>query len=101
MTDPSLEDTLAELDILSQPDLTITEIRTLTSTEPLPYHLEDLRECAQEDTEYQQLQQYILHRFPQHHNHLPDACERYWNTHEGLTIDDGLIVYGCRLLTIT
>ena len=53
VTDPSLEDTLAELDILSQPDLTITEIRT---TEPLPYCLEDLRKCAQEDTKYQQLQ---------------------------------------------
>ena len=92
VTDPSLEDTLAELDILSQPDLTITEIRTLTSTEPLPYRLENLRECAQEDTEYQQLQQYILHRFPQHRNRLPDACKRYWNTREGLTIDDGLIV---------
>ena len=101
VTDPSLEDTLAELDILSQPDLTITEIRTLTSTEPLPYRLENLRECAQEDTEYQQLQQYILHGFPQHRNHLPDACKRYWNTREGLTIDDGLIVYGCRLLIPT
>ena len=101
MTDPSPEDTLAELDILSQPDLTITEIRTLTSTEPLPHRLDDLRKCAQEDTEYQQLQQFILHGFPQHRNQLPDGCRRYWNTRNSLTIDDGLIVYGCRLLIPT
>ena len=68
------------LDILSQLDLTITEIRTLTSTEPLPHCLDDLRKCAQEDTEYQQLQQFILHGFSQHLNDLPDTCRRYWNT---------------------
>ena len=50
VTDPSLEDTLAKLDILSQPDLTIMEIRILTSTEPLPHRLDDLRQHAQEDT---------------------------------------------------
>ena len=101
VTDPSPEDTLAELDILSQPDLTIMEIRILTSTEPLPHRLDDLRQHAQEDTEYQQLQQFILHGFPQHRNQLPDACRRYWNIRNSLTIDDGLIVYGCRLLIPT
>ena len=86
MTDPSPEDTLAELDILSQPDLTITEIRTLTSTEPLLHRLDDLRKCAKEDTKYQQLQQFILHGFPQHRNQLPDACRQYWNTCNSLFI---------------
>ena len=42
-----------------------------------------------------------MHGFPQHHNQLPDACRRYWNTSNSLTIDEGLIVYGCRLLIPT
>ena len=37
VTDPSPDNNLAELNTLSQPDLSITEIRTLTSTEPLLY----------------------------------------------------------------
>ena len=101
VTDRSPEDSLAELDTLSQPALSITEIRTLTQTEPLPYRLDDLRKSAQEDTEYQQLQHLILHGFPPHRNQLPDACKRYWNTRDSLTIDDGLIVFGCRLLIPT
>ena len=79
VTDSSPEDSLAELDILSQPDMSITEIRTLTSTEPLPYHLDDLKTSAQEDAEYQQLRRFILQGFPHHRNQLPDACKRYWN----------------------
>ena len=64
--DPSPDDSLAVLDTLGQPDLSITEIRTLTSTEPLPYCLDDLKKSAQEDTEYKQLQHFILHGFPHH-----------------------------------
>jgi len=96
--DPSPEDSLAELDILSQPARSFAEIRTLAQTESMPYHLKHLRKHTQEDTEYQKLQHFILHGFPTHHNQLPDTCKWYWNTCKSLTIDDGLIVYGCRLL---
>jgi len=53
--DPSPDNSLAELDTLDQPDLSITEIRTLTSSESLPYHLDDLKKSSQEDTECKQL----------------------------------------------
>jgi len=49
VTNLSTDDSLAELDTLSQPDLSITEIRTLTSTEPLSYHLDDLKKSTQKD----------------------------------------------------
>ena len=75
VTDPSHENILAELDILSQPALSINEIRTLTQTEPLPYRLDDLRKSSQEDTEYQQLQHLILHGFPPHRNQLPGTSK--------------------------
>jgi len=90
VTDPSPEDTLAELDIFSQPDMSITEIRTFTSTEPLPYCLDNLRKSAQEDPITPAL---ILHEFPNHCKQLPDDCKHYWNTRESLTIDDCPIVY--------
>ena len=60
VTDPSPDDSLAELDSLSRPAPSFAEIRSLTQTEPLPYRLEDLRKHAKEDTEYQTLQNYIL-----------------------------------------
>ena len=49
IADPSPEGSLAELDILYQSDLSITEIRTLKSNEPLSYSLDDLKKVAQED----------------------------------------------------
>ena len=100
VTDPSPDNNLAKLDTFSQPDLSITEIRTFTSTEPLPYCLDGLKKSAQEDTECKQLQ-YFLHGFLNCRNQLPDACKRYWNICKSFTIDDGLIVYGCRLLIHT
>ena len=56
VTDPSH---LTELEIHSQPCPSMTEIWT----KPLPHHLDDLNLSAQEDTEYQQLQHFILHEF--------------------------------------
>ena len=40
----------------------------------------------------------ITQGFPDHRNQLPDRCRHYWNVREHLTVDDGLIVYGCCLL---
>ena len=36
--------------------------------------------------------------FPDHRAQLPDECRRYWNVRDRLSVDDGLIVYWCRLL---
>ena len=48
--------------------------------------------------EYQQLKTYIHNRNPSQHSHLPDKCQRYWNVRNQLTVEDSLIVFGCRLL---
>ena len=60
--------------------------------------LTDLRQIAEQDDEYQQLKHYIEVGFPQQRNQLPTKCQRYWDIRRQLTIDNGLIVYGCRLL---
>ena len=75
VTDPSPEHSFAKLDTLSQPDPSFAEIRTLVQTESMPYRLENLRKHAQEDTEYQIFQYFILYGFPPHHNQLPDTCK--------------------------
>ena len=60
--------------------------------------LQDLCKQAEEDSEYQQLRQYILNGFPDHRSQLPDECKRYWSVRNQLALDDNLIVYGCRVL---
>ena len=98
VSDPSPHDILAELDILNQPDISISEIRATTATGHISPHLDTLRRTAKEDTEYQQLLQFILNGFPDHRSQLPDSCKRYWSARDHLTIDDDLIVHGCQLL---
>lgn len=60
--------------------------------------LTDLHRTASQDEEYQQLKHYIEAGFPQKRSQLPEKCQRYWNVRSQLTIDDGLIMFGYRLL---
>ena len=48
--------------------------------------------------EYQQLQHFILQGFPAHQSQLPEPRRQFWHICEYLSLDDELIVYGCRLL---
>ena len=43
----------------------------------------------------------ILKVFLSHKQQLPDGCRHFWSIKEYISIDDGLIVYGCRLLIYT
>ena len=101
IADPKMEDTLAEYDCHSHPAMSTSEIRAITDTSPMNPHLQDLRDHAAQDPEYQQLQQVIFEGFPDHRSQLHDSCRRYWNVREHLSIDDNLIVHGCRLLIPT
>ena len=47
---------------------------------------------------YQQLRDLILNGFPTLCKQLQEACMPYWNVRAHLTLDDNLIVCGCRLL---
>lgn len=102
VSDPQSEDTLAEYDHQNNPAMSTTEIRAITTSEsPTSARLEELRQQAAQDHEYQQLLSVILNGFPQHKQQLPDNCRRFWSVREHLSVDDGLIVYGCRLLIPT
>ena len=98
VSDPEPTDTLAELDINDQAEMSIAEIRALHGETHVNRHLQDLRQQAEQDEEYQQLRTIILQGFPAHRHQLTELCRRYWNIREHLSLDDDLIVYGCRLL---
>ena len=74
--------------------------RDQTSENEESTHLQLVREHAVQDTEYQPgLVCFIS--FPDHRHQLPDQCKRYLNIRSQLSIEDDLIIYGCRLLIPT
>ena len=97
--EPCHEDALAECDEENRPDLSISELRALYGEgESESIRLQELRSQAAQDEEYQQLKEVILNGFPNHRGELNESCKRYWQVRHSLTIDEDLIVFGCRLL---
>ena len=91
-------ETLAEFDLDHNQAPTVAEIR-VTTTPPIDnLRLQSLRDIASNDPDYQTLKQYIINGFPNQHKQLPDSCRPYWSIHTHLSVEDNLIVYGCRLL---
>ena len=61
-------------------------------------HTRKLRKVAEADDEYQQLKEYVLNGFLDHHHVLHDCCRHYWQACQHLSIDDGLLTLGYRLI---
>ena len=98
VSDPLPHELMAEYDPQNNPESSIAEIRAASASNLSSLRLQDLRQHAEADQEYQQIQHYIHNGFPDHRHQLPEQCRRYWNVRSQLTLDDGLVVYGCRLL---
>ena len=98
VSQPRTEDTLAEHDPQNHPEMSTMEIRAITNTSPPALRVSDLRYHAAQDPAYQQLRKIIL---DQQRSQLQESCRCYWNAREHLSIDDNLIVHGCRLLIPT
>ena len=96
--DPEVTDALAELDTNDDPEMSLTEIRAVGDQHHESLRLQEIHKHAAQDEQYQLLQNFILKGFPKHCRQLPESCRIYWNVHQHLTLDDGPIVYGCRLL---
>ena len=93
VSDPEPHELLAELDVDNNPDTSLAEIRSINNES---LRLQELREHSEQDPEYQELKNFILNGFPSHRSQLRENCKRYWNVREHLTLDDDLIVNGCR-----
>ena len=95
--DPRPLEMLAEWEPDDKPGLSIAEIRAVHTGHQESIRLQTLREHAGEDSEYQLLLHYLQEGFPEHQSQLPDGCRKFWGVHNQLSLDDGLIVYGCSL----
>ena len=97
--EPTQDDAIAECEEDHTPAVSISEMRVRQSgsTEE-SVRLQDLRQQTRQDEEYQQLKSIIMQGFPNHRGDLPESCKHYWQLRHHLTVDDDLIVYGCRLL---
>ena len=59
--------------------------------------LQEVLRHALNDPEYQQLKQVIMSGFPANKGELPERLKKFWKMHRHLSVDDGFIVFGCRL----
>ena len=100
---PSVGDDLAEYEtdcnLLPSLAPSVTQIRISAShqqdTESLRLH--ELRRHAADDREYQTLKKTIISGFPNDKACLKEPMKKYWCIKDSLSVDDDLIVYGCRL----
>ena len=60
--------------------------------------LEKVRATASRDPDCNELRDLIIHGFPDDKHRLSPSIRPYWNVRDKLAVDDGLIVYGPRLL---
>ena len=60
--------------------------------------LEKIRAAAARDPEYAALRDVIMTSFPEHRQDLHPPLRPYWSVRSMLTLDDGLVVYGPRLV---
>ena len=98
VVEPCHKDALAECDEENRPDLSVLELRALHGEgESESIRLQELQAQAAQDKEYQQLKEVILNGFGNHRGELNESCKRYWQVRHSLTIDEDLIIFGCRL----
>lgn len=100
---PGTGDDLAEHDPHSGEAPSLSQIRASNDDpwESENLHLQELRRHANEDPEYQCLKEVIQTGFPNEKNLLSQPMTKFWAMKDHLSIDDDLVVYGCRLFIPT
>ena len=98
VSDPLPQEALGEQDFEGSLGPSCAEIRSILAPAESSVRIESLRESADLDEEYQQLKRVILAGFPKHRSALAESCRRYWGMRQHLSVDEDLIVCGCRLL---
>ncbi len=79
---------------------TLAEIRVLHG-DNLNLRLQELWEYATDDSVNQDLLRLIHDGFPAHKGDLPQHLKQFWGSRHHLSVDNGFIVYGCRLFIPT
>ena len=88
---PEPHETLAEFDLNYHQAPTAAAIRVITTLPTDNLRLQNLREIAKDDRDYQTLKHYIANGFPERRKELPDSCKLYWSLCTHLSIEDDLM----------
>ena len=99
--EPQQVDTLAEYDEENQPEPSAAENRMFNVADQSNQEnarIQEIQDQAKRDDTYQQLEEVILQGFPDHENQLPERLRQYWQVRWKLSIEDDVILHGCRLL---
>jgi len=92
---PTPKESLAEG---SDQPLSTAEIRSIHQGNCESVRLREVRQQATEDSDYQELKQYIMEGFPDYRGFLLEAIKPFWQVRQHLSVEDELIVYRCRLV---
>ncbi|KAL9950226.1 hypothetical protein ACROYT_G042698 [Oculina patagonica] len=87
--EPSVEDNevrVVELDKIS---------RTLPAS---PAKLDEIRECTDQDVVLSHLKDVVHHGWPEYPNECPQDLKEFWNFREYLSVENGLILKGHKLV---
>lgn len=92
---PDMDDEHAESDLAG----VIGAIRAMQAEESgINLQIQEVHKHADHDQEYQDLMSLIHEGFPAMKAEMPQGLKPYWSVRDKLTVDEGLIVKGCRLL---
>ena len=80
-------------------EVPLLEVDTITNTLPAsPAKLGEIRECTDQDVVLAHLKDVVHHGWPEYPNECPQDSREFWNFREDLSIEDGLILKGHRLV---
>ena len=96
-SNPEPHETLAEFDLDHNQAPTVADIR-VTTTPPIDNLRLQGTSLVTTRIIKHCMKQYVINGFPNQHKQLPDSCRPYWSIRTHLSVEDNLIVYGCRLL---
>ena len=99
-THPTPGEDLAEHDLDTTQTLAVVQCAPLVDVRAMAspnLRIEGVLEAAREDQEYQDVLQLVQNGFPPAKSHLPDRLKKFWGARVHLSVDDGCLVYGCRL----
>lgn len=80
-------------------EVPLVELDAITSTLPAsPAKLEEIRQCTDQDVVLAHLKDVVYHGWPEHPTECPQDLKEYWNLREDLSVENGLILKGHRLV---
>ncbi len=101
---PTSEDLEGEMDIKDHIKAVVgSTVRAINMLEPSDPKVKDImlkkiRAAGQQDCEYRELLEAIAQGFPDHNIKLDGGTCRYWKIREGLTVWEGVALYGNRVV---